>query len=231
MLNLKNITKTYKDKKIFQNATFEAQLGEIVLLTGKSGIGKSTLLDIIAGIKEYDSGTYYYQGIEMLPKDDEKMSAFRNEYIGYILQDFALIEDYTVMENVLLPTLYNNKIDKKISEKKARALAERFDLIGLFDKKVKHLSGGQKQRVAIIRSLILDPLIILADEPTTNLDNDNFEFIMQLFKELRNAEKTIVIATHDHRIHEIADVVYQVENYKLIKRASVRNITKRENSE
>ncbi len=81
MLNLKNITKTYKDKKIFQNATFEAQLGEIVLLTGKSGIGKSTLLDIIAGIKEYDSGTYYYQGIEMLPKDDEKMSAFRNEYI------------------------------------------------------------------------------------------------------------------------------------------------------
>ena len=217
MLTLKNITKIYKDKKIFQNAKFEAKPGEIVLLTGKSGIGKSTLLDIISGIKEYDSGTYYYQGVEIFPKNDEKMSAFRNQAIGYILQDFALIEDYTVMNNILLPTLYNNKMDKKTAEKKARNLAERFDLIGLFDKKVKRLSGGQKQRVAIIRSLILDPQIILADEPTTNLDHENFEFIMETFKELKESGKIVIIATHDHRIHEIADVVYQVENYKLKK--------------
>ncbi|MFC7055321.1 ATP-binding cassette domain-containing protein [Enterococcus alcedinis] len=82
---------------------------------------------------------------------------------------------------------------------------------------MKKLSGGQKQRVAIIRSLILDPQIILADEPTTNLDSENFEFIMEIFKELKESRKIVIIATHDYRIHEIADVVYQVENYKLVK--------------
>ena len=218
MLSLKNITKSYKDKKIFQNAKLEVHPGEIVLLMGKSGIGKSTLLDLIARIKLYDAGTYTYGATEIFPKDDETMSAFRNQTIGYILQDFALIDDYTVMENILLPSFYHKNLDKKKMENKAREFANRFDLVDLFDKKVKRLSGGQKQRVAIIRSLILDPVIILADEPTTNLDADNFEFVMNVFQELKQQGKMLIIATHDERISEIADHVYQVENYRLLEK-------------
>lgn len=216
MLSLNNITKKYKDKVIFQNADFEAATGEIVLLMGQSGIGKSTFLDIIAGIKSFDSGRYYYQNQEIFPKNDEQMSAFRNQTIGYILQDFALIDDYSVLENIILPSFYNAAMDTEAAKERARYLSDKFDLTEILPSKVKNISGGQKQRVAIVRSLILDPPIILADEPTTNLDAKNFDFVMETFKEAAHKGKMIIIATHDERILNIADKVYQVENYKLI---------------
>ena len=183
---------------------------------GQSGIGKSTFLDIIAGIKSFDSGRYYYQNQEIFPKNDEQMSAFRNQTIGYILQDFALIDDYSVLENIILPSFYNAAMDTEAAKERARYLSDKFDLIEILHSKVKNISGGQKQRVAIVRSLILDPSIILADEPTTNLDTKNFDFVMETFKELATKGKLIIIATHDERILTIADKVYQVQNYKLI---------------
>ena len=216
MLSLKDITKKYKDKVIFQNANFEAEIGEIVLLMGQSGIGKSTFLDIIAGIKSFDSGKYCYQNKEIYPKNDEQMSSFRNQTIGYILQDFALIDDYSVLENIILPSFYNAHMDTEDAKERARYLSDKFDLTEILHSKVKNISGGQKQRVAIVRSLILDPSIILADEPTTNLDTKNFDFVMETFKELATKGKLIIIATHDERILTIADKVYQVQNYKLI---------------
>lgn len=216
MLKVENMTKTYKDKIIFQNTNFKAESGEIVLLMGKSGIGKSTLLDIIAGIKRFDTGDYYYLNEKISPKDDEKMSAFRNKTIGYILQDFALIDEYTVMENIMLPSLYNSNVKRERIAERAKKLAEQFDLLEVINKKVKNISGGQKQRVAIIRSLILNPPIILADEPTTNLDLENFELVMKMFKSLKAEVKTIIIATHDERILDISDRTYKIENYQLV---------------
>lgn len=216
MLKVENMTKTYKDKIIFQNTNFKAESGEIVLLMGKSGIGKSTLLDIIAGIKRFDTGDYYYLNEKISPKDDEKMSAFRNKTIGYILQDFALIDEYTVMENIMLPSLYNSNVKRERIAERAKKLAEQFDLLEVINKKVKNISGGQKQRVAIIRSLILNPPIILADEPTTNLDLENFELVMKIFKSLKAEGKTIIIATHDERILDISDRTYKIENYQLV---------------
>ena len=216
MLSLIDITKKYKDKVIFQNANFEAEIGEIVLLMGQSGIGKSTFLDIIAGIKSFDSGKYCYQNKEIYPKNDEQMSSFRNQTIGYILQDFALIDDYSVLENIILPSFYNAHMDTEDAKERARYLSDKFDLTEILHSKVKNISGGQKQRVAIVRSLILDPSIILADEPTTNLDTKKFDFVMETFKELATKGKLIIIATHDERILTIADKVYQVQNYKLI---------------
>ncbi|SJZ91369.1 putative ABC transport system ATP-binding protein [Pilibacter termitis] len=216
MIELKRIQKLYKEKKVFLSTNFKAESGEIVVLTGKSGIGKTTLLDMIAGIKQFDEGEYFYQGQMILTKNDSQMSKFRNDKIGYILQDFALIDDYTVLENILLPSFYNEKMDKSQAENKAKSLAERFDLREILDKKVKNISGGQKQRVAIIRSLLLDPKIILADEPTTNLDADNFSFIVELFKKLSKQGKIVIIASHDERIWAIADRKYSVENYKLV---------------
>ncbi len=183
---------------------------------GKSGIGKSTLLDIIAGIKRFDTGDYYYLNEKISPKDDEKMSAFRNKTIGYILQDFALIDEYTVMENIMLPSLYNSNVKRERIAERAKKLAEQFDLLEVINKKVKNISGGQKQRVAIIRSLILNPPIILADEPTTNLDLENFELVMKMFKSLKAEGKTIIIATHDERILDISDRTYKIENYQLV---------------
>ena len=107
-------------------------------------------------------------------------------------------------------------MDTEAAKERARYLSDKFDLIEILHSKVKNISGGQKQRVAIVRSLILDPSIILADEPTTNLDTKNFDFVMETFKELATKGKLIIIATHDERILTIADKVYQVQNYKLI---------------
>lgn len=217
MISLKNVSKRYKDKVIFDKVNFKASSGEIVLLVGKSGEGKSTLLDMISGIKTIDSGVYFYNKCEIDSSNDDKMSKFRNSKIGYILQDFSLIDEYTVLNNITLPALYNSSIDIKYINKRATILIEKFDLLEVINKKVKKISGGQKQRVAIIRSLIMEPEIILADEPTTNLDAENFSFVIRIFKELKEDGKLIIIATHDDRFLSIADSIYQVDKGKLIK--------------
>lgn len=199
MIKLEKFSKQYKDQMVFDTTDFVANDGEIALLIGKSGTGKSTLLDILSGIKTYDSGTYFVNDQKIDPFDDEGMSHFRNQEIGYILQDFALINDYSVLENISLPALYNKTYSKAEVTRKAKQLAVQFDIADILAKKVKNISGGQKQRVAIIRSLILEPSILLADEPTTNLDAENFALIMALFEQLKKANKAVIIATHDER--------------------------------
>ena len=216
MLKLEKICKKYDNKNIFCNVNFQASTGEIVLLTGESGIGKTTFLEIIAGLRKIDSGKYYYDNQEILSNDDDIMSDFRNKNIGYILQDFALVDDYTVLENIILPVLYSRFFSKEEAILRAKSFAVKFSLEKEFDKKVRFISGGQKQRVAIIRSLILNPEIILADEPTTNLDKNNFRLVLEMFQELKKQEKIIIIATHDDRIKKIADRTYKIVNQEII---------------
>jgi ABC-type lipoprotein export system ATPase subunit len=215
MLKLENIEKSFK-KTVFAKATLEANAGEIVLLMGKSGIGKSTLLDIIAGVKTVDSGRYFFKDEEIFPEDDKQMSRFRNQNIGYILQDFALIDDYTVLENLTLPALYQSKMDMPFAKERAKHLAKYFDITDILDQKVRKISGGQKQRASIARSLLLNPSIILADEPTSNLDRDNFDLVVDLFLKQRERGKVLIIATHDERLLEIADKVYHITDCKLM---------------
>ena len=216
MLKLEKICKKYDNKNIFCNVNFQASTGEIVLLTGESGIGKTTFLEIIAGLRKRDSGKYYYDNQEILSNDDDIMSDFRNKNIGYILQDFALVDDYTVLENIILPVLYSRFFSKEEAILRAKSFAVKFSLEKELDKKVRFISGGQKQRVAIIRSLILNPEIILADEPTTNLDKNNFRLVLEMFQELKKQEKIIIIATHDDRIKKIADRTYKIVNQDII---------------
>lgn len=215
MLKLEKICKKYDNKNIFCNVNFQASTGEIILLTGESGIGKTTFLEIIAGLRKIDSGKYYYDNQEILSNDDI-MSDFRNKNIGYILQDFALVDDYTVLENIILPVLYSRFFSKEEAILRAKSFAVKFYLEKELDKKVRFISGGQKQRVAIIRSLILNPEIILADEPTTNLDKNNFRLVLEMFQELKKQEKIIIIATHDDRIKKIADRTYKIVNQEII---------------
>lgn len=216
MLKLEKICKKYDNKNIFCNVNFQASTGEIVLLTGESGIGKTTFLEIIAGLRKIDSGKYYYDNQEILSNDDDIMSDFRNKNIGYILQDFALVDDYTALENIILPVLYSRFFSKEEAILRAKSFAVKFSLEKELDKKVRFISGGQKQRVAIIRSLILNPEIILADEPTTNLDKNNFRLVLEMFQELKKQEKIIIIATHDDRIKKIADRTYKIVNQEII---------------
>lgn len=216
MLKLEKICKKYDNKNIFCNVNFQASTGEIVLLTGESGIGKTTFLEIIAGLRKIDSGKYYYDNQEILSNDDDIMSDFRNKNIGYILQDFALVDDYTVLENIILPVLYSRFFSKEEAILRAKSFAVKFSLEKELDNKVRFISGGQKQRVAIIRSLILNPEIILADEPTTNLDKNNFRLVLEMFQELKKQEKIIIIATHDDRIKKIADRTYKIVNQEII---------------
>ena len=216
MLKLEKICKKYDNKNIFRKVNFRASTGEIVLLTGESGIGKTTFLEIIAGLRKIDSGKYYYDNQEILCNDDDIMSDFRNKNIGYILQDFALVDDYTVLENIILPVLYSRFFSKEEAILRAKSFALKFYLEKELDKKVRFISGGQKQRVAIIRSLILNPEIILADEPTTNLDKNNFRLVLETFQELKKQEKIIIIATHDDRIKKIADRSYKIVNQEII---------------
>lgn len=212
MIRIDGLTKYYHKKQLLINTSFIAEKGQITLLTGKSGAGKTTLLNIIAGLQVFDSGTYLVNDDKIDMRNDQWMSQFRNKEIGYIVQDYALISDYSVLENILLPSFYNKNHNKQDALDKATQLAKNFGLSEILDKKVKRISGGQKQRTAIARSLILDPSIILADEPTTHLDDENFKLIMQLFESLKEANTLLIIATHDDRIKLIADKIYRIED-------------------
>ncbi|GAB2023823.1 ABC transporter ATP-binding protein [Pseudolactococcus yaeyamensis] len=212
-LEIKHFSKKYKTKPIFLDSNFKAERGEIVVITGESGIGKTTFLEMISGLVPFQEGIYVYDETVLQQKSDFEMSRFRRDHIGYIAQDFALLEDYTVLENLLVPTFHQKK-KKQDDINRARMLSKQFGFEAILKSVVKKISGGQKQRVAIARSLMLGPDIILADEPTTNLDKKNFEIIIALFQELKKDGKYVIIASHDERIVAIADKIYEISNFK-----------------
>lgn len=204
MIQLKNITKTYNvgSSNAFEalhDITLTISDGEMVAIIGKSGAGKSTLLHIIGCIDHYDDGEYYLDDELIKNKKDSALAAIRNEKIGIVMQDYALIEDFTTIENVLLPLDFSKK---KVSQPKklAREALSAVGMAEMTDKPVKKLSGGQKQRVAIARALINHPKFLLADEPTGALDSHTSSEIMDLLKQLNNQGMTIIIITHDQTV-------------------------------
>ena len=220
ILEAKNISKYFIDPlkvKVLSDITFTIKKGEFVSLTGKSGCGKSTLLYVLSTMDTDYEGTLLIDQIEM-PKSNEKfLAAIRNEKIGFVFQFHYLLNEFDVLNNVMLPGLKLNKFSREEIEYKAIEKLKILDIEKLAKKKAYHLSGGEKQRVAIARALINDPHIIMGDEPTGNLDKKNSDLVLDIFKELRTSlNQTLLIVTHDQSFADQTDRTIRMEDGKII---------------
>lgn len=212
---LKNVSKAFGggNAKIeaLKNVTMTIESGEMVAIMGKSGSGKSTLLNILGGLLKSDAGEYLYDGICINKLNGKQLSKFRYENIGFILQYYALLDDRTVFQNIALPLQYN-KYNKKIVSLKVETLLDKMEISDQRNKYPFELSGGQSQRVAIARALANDPDVILADEPTGSLDSTTETRIMNLFKQLNDAGKTIIIVTHDRSVADYCNRIIMLKD-------------------
>ena len=220
LLELSGINKIYKMGQIDLQVLFYVSLhiydGDFVSIIGPSGSGKTTLLNIIACLDRPSSGIYNFFGENVGLKSNDEMSAIRNLRIGFIFQSFNLIPRHTALENVIMPLHYSTKF--KNSNFKNLGL-ECLEKVGLSER-VNHypneLSGGQQQRVAIARALVTNPEIILADEPTGNLDSKTSDDIMRLLKDLNMQGKTIITITHDNEVAEQASEIIRIKDGRVI---------------
>lgn len=206
LIKLDNIKKSYAIGKniipVLKGLSLEIKKGEFISIMGKSGSGKTTLLNLIGLLDKFDSGKYLFDGEDISNFNENKKSEFRNKNIGFIFQQFHLIESLNVFQNVEVPLLYQRT--KNIKERKA-IVEEKLKEVGLEDKlknRPTELSGGQQQRVAIARALVTEPSIILADEPTGALDSETSKDIMELILKLNREGKTIAMVTHDKDLRE-----------------------------
>ena len=220
MIKLTNIQKIYNKGKsnefeALKGVSLTIKDGELVAVIGKSGAGKSTLLHIIACIDSYEDGKYVIDDILVKNLSEKKLAEIRNSRIGIVMQDFALVDDFSCIENVLLPLDF---AAKKKSDRKELALAalKSVGMDGMAKKPVNKLSGGQKQRVAIARAIVNKPSVILADEPTGALDSKTAAEIMELFHELNKKGHTVIIVTHDLEIAKQCDRIIEISDGKII---------------
>ena len=218
ILKVENLSKNYKLGesliKAIDNVSFKVEKGEFIAIIGASGSGKSTLLHMIGGVDKPSSGEIYIEGTDIVKLTDNQLAAIRRSKIGIIYQFYNLIQTLNVEENITLPILLDNK---KVNPKRLDSIISILNLDNRRKFFPSQLSGGQQQRVAIGRSLIYSPSIILADEPTGNLDSKNSDIIVNLFKELnKKLNQTLIIATHNLEIAKQADRILELKDGKII---------------
>ena len=207
---LRDVWKIYRDPKVgeiiaLKGVNLVVEKGEIMAIHGPSGSGKSTLLKLIAGLLRPDRGDVIVDGYNISMLDEEGLAMIRNTVVGYIPQDYGLIEDLNVYENVEIPLLIAG-VPKKIREEKISGILDYMGLKKMASKTVRFLSGGEKQRVAIARAMVNTPSVILADEPTANLDWDSSLRALEMLKSLnRDFKTTVIIVSHDPRVIDYAD--------------------------
>ncbi|GEK30522.1 ABC transporter ATP-binding protein [Kurthia zopfii] len=218
LIEVQHLSKVYpiaSNEKVhaLKDVNFTISEGDLIAIVGTSGSGKSTLLRILGCIDTQSTGQYLFKGLNIEGKTDKELANIRNQSIGFVMQDFSLIEDYSVKKNVLLPLTYEkNKVKRNKRKKNLNTLLEKLNMSNQENQNVTSLSGGQKQRVAIARALINQPAILLADEPTGALDQATSKEIMSILHSLHAEGKTIIIVTHDLQIAEQCQRIFQIED-------------------
>ena len=220
MIEISKLNKYYKIGNSKFHALKDIDLdikdGEMLAITGKSGAGKSTLMNIIGLLDSYDSGSLKIDGVEASGLRDSRLAKLRNQKIGFVMQDFSLLEHKSVLMNVMLPLYFNNRYNFREMKKLAMDALKKVGITEQASKKVNQLSGGQKQRVAVARAIINEPSFILADEPTGALDTQTSAEIMALFKNLNDDGKTIIIITHDMNIADSCQRKIEISDGQVI---------------
>lgn len=219
-IELKNVKKNYlKDKKeieVLKDVSVTFKTGNLYAIIGKSGSGKSTLLKCIASILSIDEGTIKYDDLSISSLDDDNLSSFRNKNIGIVFQEYNLFEFLNAYENIVMPFIINGTYSFNDKELNSKAI-ELLRFVELEDRQNHYpseLSGGEQQRIAIARALVTNPGILLCDEPTGSIDNENSKRILELLKKI-SKEKCVIIVTHDNEVLKYADKIYKLEEGKL----------------
>jgi lipoprotein-releasing system ATP-binding protein len=212
MVQAENITKSYGSLRVLKGVSLVVQPGEVVAIVGASGAGKSTLLHILGTLDKPDSGRLLLNGTDVLRLDEKLLAAFRNKSIGFVFQFHNLLPEFTALENVMIPALIARQ-DQKQARKRATDLLDMLGLGGRLDHKPAALSGGEQQRTAVARALINNPALILADEPSGNLDSKNAQELHRLFFDLRERlNQTFVIVTHNAEFAAMADRKLEIKD-------------------
>ncbi|WP_276374959.1 ABC transporter ATP-binding protein [Chryseolinea sp. H1M3-3] len=221
ILEAKNISKDFHDPitiQVLKDITFSISKGEFVSMVGKSGSGKSTLLYVLSTMDTDFEGELLIDGESTREKSESHLAHIRNEKIGFVFQFHYLWNEFTVLENVMLPGLKLGKFSEQEVEHRAIERLRRLDIEKLALKKASQISGGEKQRVALARALINDPLIIMGDEPTGNLDKKNSEIVFELFKKMSaELNQTLLIVTHDPGFAERTQRIIELEDGRILK--------------
>ena len=208
MILVKNISKTYNNKKVVNKIDLNVKMGEIISITGPSGAGKTTLLNLISTLDSPDKSIdsiIKINDVDVLSLNDKNLSKFRNTQIGFIFQFHELLPEFTALENVIIPAIIKGE-KKDVSLKKAKTLLETLGLLSVINQFPSELSGGEQQRVAVARALINDPKVIFADEPSGNLDSKSSDLLHKLFFDLRERLNiTFIIVTHNKELSNMTD--------------------------
>jgi len=219
IVELKNVRKVYEaeglEVEALRGVSFSVGEGEYFVIMGASGSGKSTLLNLLGCLDHVTTGNYFLGGQDIGQLDDNALSHIRSRSVGFVFQSFNLVQQLTVLENIEIP-LYYQDVPEHEARDRARSLADRMGLADRLMHRPAQLSGGQQQRVAIARALVSDPLIILADEPTGNLDSKTGEDILRVIDELNDEGKTIIMVTHDESIAKRAHRIIRLLDGKIM---------------
>lgn len=212
MIEVRDIVKSYGTLQVLRGVSLRVEKGEIVSIVGKSGVGKTTLLQIIGTLDKADSGQVLIDEQDISQLGERELARFRNQHIGFIFQFHQLLPEFTALENVMMPCLISG-MSRQDAARKARVLLEDLGLAERLDHKPAALSGGEKQRVAVARAMVMNPTIILADEPTGSLDSANKRDLSDLLLRLRrDYHLTILIVTHDQDLAAISDRIIELKN-------------------